>query len=92
MSGRLERTRCRSQSTRQLSKRCHASTFNATAPATVSGTPGAAGIARQACQSCGASIPTGTERGTTAGGVEVRNVALPVLKEPYAVYPIPIPP
>jgi Icc-related predicted phosphoesterase len=28
----------------------------------------------------------GVERGTTRGGIGVRNVALPVLRRPYAVY------
>jgi Icc-related predicted phosphoesterase len=30
----------------------------------------------------------GSERGTTPAGIDVRNVALPVLKRPYAVYPL----
>ena len=30
----------------------------------------------------------GTERGTTNGGVDVRNVALPVIKRAYKVYAI----
>lgn len=33
----------------------------------------------------------GSERGRTAGGVAVRNVARPVLGRPYAIYPVPVP-
>jgi Icc-related predicted phosphoesterase len=33
----------------------------------------------------------GSERGRTAAGIAVRNVARPVLGRPYAIYPVPIP-
>jgi Icc-related predicted phosphoesterase len=46
----------------------------------------------EAADRCGADLVVhghahaGTEKGTTPGGVSVRNVALPVLRRPYAVY------